>query len=180
MKSASFLLIPGILLLAACTTTQDAMTGLTATAVIEPRSGSNVSGTVSFVERADGSVTATVLLEGLTPGAHGFHVHEKGDCTAPDASSAGPHFSSGDHPHGPPGVTSHAGDLGNVTADANGKVSTTIITESLTVSPGSRSVVGRAVVIHADPDDLKSQPAGNAGARIGCGIASLKVGSSMP
>jgi Cu-Zn family superoxide dismutase len=149
--------------------------GPTAVATLEPRSGSNVNGTVRFSEGADGAVTVAVDLTGATPGVHGFHVHEKGDCSAPDATSAGAHFDVGGHPHGAPDAASrHNGDFGNVTADANGVIRTTFITRGITVSPGETSVVGKAVLLHASPDDLTSQPAGNAGARIACGVANLQ------
>ncbi|MGA7615147.1 MAG: superoxide dismutase family protein, partial [Thermoanaerobaculia bacterium] len=116
-------------------------------------------------------VRVDVDLTGLTPGEHGFHVHEKGDCSAADATSAGGHFNPTGAPHGSPAAaTHHAGDLGNVTANANGEVHTSMTTSSITVTDGPRSITGRAVVVHADPDDFVSQPSGNAGPRVGCGV----------
>ena len=113
-------------------------------------------------------------LSGLEPGSvHGLHIHEKGDCSAPDATSAGPHFSLAGQQHGTPqGESHHAGDLGNVTANSSGKASASLVVPAskLTLVAGPLSVVGRAVVVHAGPDDLKSQPAGNSGARIACGV----------
>jgi superoxide dismutase, Cu-Zn family len=141
-----------------------------ATATLESRSGSNAAGTVTFTQFDDGSVRVRVDASGVTPGQHGFHVHEKGDCSAADASSAGPHFDPTGAPHGPHGPSTHAGDFGNLTAGTNGTIGTEFVTRSITLTPGARSVLGRAVVLHADPDDLTSQPAGESGARIACGV----------
>ena len=147
------------------------MQGPTATASLEPRSGSNVSGTVVFTELADGSVRVNVNLTGATPGIHGFHVHENGDCSAPDATSAGAHFNPTGAPHGSMSTGTHAGDFGNLTADSSGRIDTEFTTRSITVAPGERSVAGKAVLLHASPDDLTSQPSGNSGARVACGVA---------
>jgi Cu-Zn family superoxide dismutase len=140
-----------------------------AIATIEPASGSEVRGTVAF-EEEDGKVRVHVDIIGLRPGTHGFHIHEKGDCSAPDASSAGDHFNPGEMPHaGPDAAGRHAGDLGNILADESGTARTSRIDDHLSLD-GRRSIVGRAVVVHADSDDLVSQPSGNAGARVGCGV----------
>lgn len=147
--------------------------GARAVATLEGRSGSNASGVVTFTELGDGTLEVRADLHDVPPGVHGFHVHEVGDCSATDASSAGGHFNPGNHPHGGPGETaSHAGDLGNVEASSNGRIQMTMRTDDLTIAPGSHSVVGKAVVLHADPDDLRSQPSGAAGARIACGVVS--------
>ncbi len=144
--------------------------GGAAKAHLDGRSGSQVSGDATFVDKA-GKVEVTIEASGLTPGQHGVHIHEKGDCTASDASSAGPHFAPGGGAHGAPTDPSrHAGDLGNLTAGADGKGKLTVTSDKLTVAAGENSVVGRAIVIHADPDDLKSQPAGNSGSRVACGV----------
>ena len=141
-----------------------------ATATIEARSGSRVTGTATFEEMRD-HVQVTVEIAGAAPGEHGVHIHEKGDCTAPDASSAGPHFNPGGASHGAPNASSHhSGDFGNLTVGADGKGKLTLMTHDITLKAGPRSARGRAIVIHEKPDDLKSQPAGNAGARIGCGV----------
>jgi Cu-Zn family superoxide dismutase len=109
-------------------------------------------------------------VAGLTPGKHGFHVHEYGDCSAPDGSSAGGHFDPGRTTHGAPDAAErHAGDLGNIEADAGGIATVNIQAEGITLGVGDRSVLGKAIVVHADPDDF-SQPTGNAGARLACGI----------
>jgi len=142
-----------------------------ARATIEPRSGSNVGGWATFTERPTGGVAVVVHIENAPPGVHGLHVHEKGDCSAADASSAGGHFNPGAMPHaGPNDQMRHAGDLGNITIEANGTGHLEIVTDLLTVRPGPNSVVGKAVVFHEKADDLKTQPSGNAGARLGCGV----------
>lgn len=141
-----------------------------ATAVVSATAGSNVSGVVHFTELADGSVEVHASLAGVPEGVHGFHVHEKGDC-ANDGGAAGMHFNPATTAHGAPAEDPHhAGDFGNVTADSTGKAETRFTTRSITVTAGPNSVVGRAVIVHAAPDDLKTQPTGNAGARIGCGV----------
>ena len=148
--------------------------GATASAEVKAASGSSVSGTVTFAEK-EGKTEIAVDLKGLKPGDHGFHIHEKGDCSAPDATSAGDHFNPGKHPHGAPDAPQHhGGDLGNLTAGEDGSVQTTLTVDFLTVAEGESSVVGRAVVVHEKPDDMKSQPAGNAGPRIGCGVVAQK------
>lgn len=145
-----------------------------AVAEVKPASGSQVTGTVTFTEES-GGVEIAVDVRGLPPGDHGFHLHEVGDCSAPDAKSAGDHFNPDKHPHGGPDATQHhAGDLGNLTAGPDGTVKETRKAKGLTVAEGRTSVVNRAVVIHEKADDLKSQPAGNAGARIACGAVQLK------
>lgn len=144
-----------------------------AVATLEGRSGSTAQGVVTFFEWPDGSVDIEISLSNVPPGVHGFHIHQNGDCSAADGSSAGGHFSPHGMPHGAPmDGQKHAGDLGNVTANRNGRVSTTVRSHALTVHQGMNSVVNRAVVLHADPDDLSSQPSGNAGARIACGVVS--------
>lgn len=150
--------------------------GPSAQARLEARSGSNVSGTVGFVAHGQ-KVVVEAHISGLTPGSeHGFHVHEAGDCSAPDATSAKGHFNPGGHPHGHHGHMGprHAGDLPNLKADANGQAHYRAGVTGLTLDNSSQGVIGRAVVIHADPDDYKSQPAGNSGRRIACGVISAK------
>ncbi len=144
--------------------------GPTAQAQVQARSGSQVNGTVSFTPRADG-VVVEARISGLTPGPHGFHVHEAGDCSAADASSAKGHFNPANHPHGHHGkVERHAGDLPNMVADANGNAIYRAEVRGMQVTSGAAGIIGRSVVIHADPDDYQSQPAGNSGRRVGCGI----------
>lgn len=138
-----------------------------ATATLEPKSGSKVTGTVTFAKT--GNETRVVAdVENLTPGKHGFHIHEKGDCSAADASSAGGHFNpTHQHHGGTSGTARHAGDLGNIEADASGKAHLDW-TGKLSFS-GDDSIVGKSVVVHEKADDLKTDPAGNSGARIACG-----------
>jgi Cu/Zn superoxide dismutase len=159
-------------LLCAATGCITASHGPAATATIEPRSGSSVSGTVRFIPLKEGT-KVEIRLTGLTPGAHGFHIHEKGDCSAPDAASAGPHFNPMNQPHGGPNSAQHhAGDFGNVVANDKGKVRQTTTLRWMTLT-GDQSIVGRAVLVHMNSDDLTTQPAGNAGIRIGCGVITM-------
>ena len=151
--------------------TYAAPAGAQATATLEPRSGSNVSGWATFTDRSTGGVAVVVHIENAPPGTHGLHVHEKGDCSAPDASSAGGHFNPGGDPHaGPTEMHRHAGDLGNITIEANGTGHMELVTDLLTVKPGPNSVVGKAVIFHEKADDMQTQPTGNAGGRLGCGV----------
>lgn len=141
----------------------------TATAVIESRSGSSLTGHATFLQ-VDGGVLVEVTVEDAPPGWHAVHVHEKGDCSADDGSSAGGHFNPSGVKHGAPhAMERHAGDLGNMWVDDAGRGHHVLLMPDLTVTQGPRSVVGRSIVVHADADDLVSQPTGAAGGRIGCG-----------
>ena len=159
----------------------------TATTQLESRSGTEVTGTVTFAEIEitagdeviEHRVEATYALQGLPEGAvRGFHIHEVGDCSAPDATSAGGHFNPGGHQHGAPGHDdSHAGDLGNITADADGNAAGTVVIPGyqLTIAgDADTNIVGRAVIVHVGTDDLVSQPTGDAGARAACGVISAE------
>jgi len=145
-----------------------------ATATLAATQGSTASGTATFKAAGKDGLRLLVEVTGLKPGAaHGFHIHEKGDCSAPDAASAGPHFALPGQQHGShEGESFHAGDLGNIMADTGGKGTASLVVpdSKLTIAPGPLSVVGRALVVHGAPDDLKSQPAGNSGPRIACGV----------
>jgi Cu-Zn family superoxide dismutase len=144
----------------------------TAVAVLSSASGSSVGGTVTFVKESEG-VRVIADIKGLTPGKHGFHVHEKGDCSAPDAASAGAHFNPTGSPHAAPEATPrHAGDLGNITADDKGNARYERLDTTISFD-GPNSVIGRAVIVHGKPDDF-SQPAGNAGPRVACGVIQMK------
>jgi Cu-Zn family superoxide dismutase len=150
-----------------------------AIAVLAPTAGQQVRGTIRFHRDGD-TVHVTGEITGLTASAkHGFHVHEFGDCSAPDGASAGGHFAPEGHPHGAPDpATHHAGDLGNVTADASGTARVDVTVPGLSLVGGDRALVGRAVIVHAKPDDLTSQPSGDAGARVACGVIGVaKPGS---
>ncbi|AQV97558.1 superoxide dismutase [Cupriavidus necator] len=145
--------------------------GARATAKLQPKSGTDTAGTVTF-QQQPGGVMMTAAITGLPPNSvHGFHVHEKGDCSAPDAMSAGGHFNPTGKPHGQMTVPDHhAGDMNNVTADASGNARVSMLLPDLTVGTGANGVIGRAVVVHKDPDDYKTQPTGNSGGRIACGV----------
>jgi len=172
MKMSRFLILAaGLALVAACATSPKSPTGAQARATIEPKSGSKVTGWANFTDRSTGGVRVEVHIENAPPGTHGLHVHEKGDCSAPDAASAGGHFNPGEMPHaGPQDTRRHAGDLGNIEIKANGTGDLELVSDLLTVRPGPNSVVGKAVVFHEKADDLKSQPTGDAGGRLGCGV----------
>ena len=146
--------------------------GPRAAAGLEAAKGSQVWGSVSFVETQAGVVLVRADVRGLRgSGEYGFHVHEKGDCSSADFTSAGGHFNPGGKPHAHHGKPErHAGDLANLKADSEGNATYAFETKLLTVTSGPNSVVGRAVVIHANPDDYTSQPAGNSGPRIACGL----------
>jgi len=145
-----------------------------AVARLEPTQGNNTRGTVRFTSES-GGVRVTAEVTGLTPGDHGFHIHEHGDCSAPDATSAGGHFDPTNQPHAAPDAEArHIGDLGNLKADSNGRAQLNYLDSKLTMS-GPNSIIGRAVIVHADRDDLKTQPTGDAGARLACGRIDLEV-----
>jgi Cu-Zn family superoxide dismutase len=132
--------------------------------------GPQVAGLVMF-HQMDGHLMAHVKLRGLQPmGVHGFHVHEKSSCASADFSSAGGHFNPDGKAHGGQTGERHAGDMPNLTADAQGMVDQKIMLHGLTLAAGERSIDGRTLVLHANPDDFKSQPAGNSGPRIACGV----------
>ena len=140
-----------------------------AVAVISPASGSSVKGTVTFTMEA-GGVHIKASLSGLAPGVHGFHIHEFGDVSAADGTSAGGHFNPAGLPHaGPEAANRHAGDLGNITADSAGNATLDRVDAHLSLS-GPNTIIGRGVVVHDKADDLTTQPTGNAGARIGVGV----------
>ena len=182
------LLTPMIVLaLSACATAPTASTSTTspspaassststasvATTNLAGASGSLVSGKLMLMPMRDG-VHVTGDIGGLAPGSsHGFHVHEKGDCSAADASSAGGHFNPTGSAHGKAGTSvHHAGDIDNIVADASGVAHVDTHVSGVTLGGGAANdVVGRAIVVHAAPDDYQTQPSGNSGARIACGV----------
>lgn len=136
---------------------------------LQPKSGSKLSGKLTLTEVPEG-VKVVMTLEGVSPGEHGAHIHEKGDCSAEDGSSAGGHFNPGGHPHAlPTGNPRHLGDLGNVTIGQDGKGTLEIVATGANLKDGDpSSFIGRAVIVHEKTDD-GGQPTGNAGGRIGCG-----------
>jgi superoxide dismutase, Cu-Zn family len=141
-----------------------------AVAQLAPTEGNEVRGTVSFTQEP-GGIRVIADVSGLTPSAkHGFHIHEHGDCSAPDATSAGGHFNPKGKPHGgPDDEERHVGDLGNLEADENGVARLEFVDRHLSFS-GDASIIRRSVIVHAKEDDLKSQPTGDAGPRIACGV----------
>lgn len=154
-------------------TEEEVKTAQTMKAVAELKSteGNEATGTVTFTSE-NGGVRIVADLEGLEPGEHGFHIHETGDCSAPDAKSAGGHFNPEGSPHGAPDNPAdqrHVGDLGNVEANDDGKANYER-TDQIISMEGENSIVGKAVIVHAQPDDLQSQPTGGAGPRVACGV----------
>jgi Cu-Zn family superoxide dismutase len=148
--------------------------GPRASATIEGKSGSSLSGTAVFTQNGD-TVHVVVDVANAPEGVHAVHLHEKGDCSAPDAASAGGHFNPTHMEHGSPDAASHhAGDFGNMTVGSDGHGHLELDSTMLTVTQGDRSVAARAIVVHAKADDLKTQPTGNAGGRIGCGVVEQK------
>jgi len=148
---------------------------MSAVAAITPASGSDVRGIVTFTAEEGGGVRIVADLSGLPPGEHGFHVHENGDCSAPDGSSAGGHFNPMEMPHGgPDAMERHVGDLGNITAGEDGNAHYERVDTHLSLE-GDQSIVGRAVIVHEKVDDYATQPTGNAGARLGCGVIAMQL-----
>lgn len=141
-------------------------------AEIQPRSGSQVKGTVFFKQISSTEVSITGKVSGLKPNSkHGFHVHEKGDCSATDGSSAGGHFNPMQKTHGAiDAKESHVGDLGNITTDDNGTAEFTIKKKGASLTDPIIGYIGHAVILHDKEDDFTTQPTGNAGSRIGCGV----------
>ena len=145
-----------------------------ALAELSATEGHEAAGIVKFVAEGD-TVRVQGRITGLEPGAHGLHIHEKGDCSAPDASSAGEHYSPNDNPHGSPQDlpdAHHLGDLGNLVADDRGTAEVATEDPEMRLS-GPQSIVGKAVIVHEGRDDLESQPSGDSGARVGCGVIRL-------
>ena len=151
----------------------DAAPPVTASATLTPTMGNTAGGQLSFTPE-DGGARLRGMLTGLAPDSvHGFHVHETGDCSAPDASSAGAHFNPDGQPHGNAAADTphHAGDIPNVTADAHGNASVDLRVAGVGVASGdARDVVGKALVLHEKADDYATQPSGDSGARIACGV----------
>lgn len=140
-----------------------------AVARLNPTEGNDVRGAVAFLKES-GGLRVVAQVTGLTPGKHGFHIHEKGDCSAPDASSAGDHFNPTGAPHGAPhSPQHHAGDFGNIVANAQGIARYDALLPWLKLE-GEQSIIGKAVIVHAGEDDLRSQPSGEAGGRVACGV----------
>ena len=145
--------------------------GATAQARLEPTQGNRTAGVVAFSAGGGNRVMVHARVTGLTPGQeHGFHVHEKGDCSSGDGNSAGGHFNPDGKPHGPQHAEHHAGDMPSLRADASGVADMRFVLNDVSIGSGPRNIVGRGLIVHAQPDDYKSQPTGNAGARLACGV----------
>ncbi|MBO6795069.1 MAG: superoxide dismutase family protein [Balneolaceae bacterium] len=140
-----------------------------AVAVVHPKNGSDVTGMVHF-EKTESGVLVKAEINGLTGTKHGFHIHQFGDCTADDGTSAGGHFNPNENMHaGPEAMDRHMGDLGNITAE-NG----TALLEYVDDTINLEQIIGRGVIVHGGEDDLESQPSGAAGPRIGCGVIGIQ------
>jgi Cu-Zn family superoxide dismutase len=166
----SFAAAVAVALFAGCAGTMSA--GPLAEARLEPTRGNATAGSATFQVQGD-AVTLHVKVEGLKPGAeHGFHLHEKGDCSSGDGMSTGGHFNPGAKAHGQHGAGEHhAGDLPSLKADASGKVDARFrLASGLAIGSGAADIVGRGLIVHAQPDDYKTQPTGNSGARVACGV----------
>ena len=145
--------------------------GPSATAKLEPTRGNTAAGTVTFVQWGE-VVKVSGSISGLKPGAeHGFHVHEKGDCSSGDGLSAGGHFNPGGKPHGHHGMGEHhTGDLPSLKADASGVAAIHFESRTVRVGSSANDIVGKGLIVHRDPDDYKTQPTGNSGPRVACGV----------
>lgn len=145
---------------------------VTASAVLNSASGSSVTGTANFTQTGDMMVRMSLEVHGLTPGQHALHLHEKGDCSAPDATSAGGHWNPGGMDHGKRGGGQyHAGDVINLTADENGNVSWSDEISGWTIGGADNTnILNHAVIIHDGQDDFMTQPTGAAGGRVACGV----------
>jgi Cu-Zn family superoxide dismutase len=165
--------IASVVLLAGCDTMKGwfGSDGPKATANLQPTKGSSVKGTVNFQQRGD-KVRVAANIAGLRPnGEFGFHIHEAGDCSSGDGMSAKGHFNPHGKPHGQHGSAErHAGDMPSLKSDGSGNASATFDLDIITVNPGPASIIGRGLIVHVQPDDYKTQPTGNAGARSACAI----------
>ena len=144
--------------------------GPKAVAKLEATKGNTATGTVTFTQDGD-KVAVNAQVSGLKPGStHGFHVHEKGDCSSGDGMSTGGHFNPFGKPHGPQSGEHHGGDMPSLVADANGNASAKFELSGVSVGSGPGDLVGKGLIVHANPDDYTTQPTGNAGGRIACGV----------
>jgi superoxide dismutase, Cu-Zn family len=152
------------------------MDGPSATAQLQPTKGSSTSGTVNFVQSGD-KVMVSLEIKGLKPGAeHGFHIHDKGDCSSGDGMSTGGHFNPLAKKHGAHGAHDHhAGDLPALKADASGVAKMSFESSTINVGTGPTNIIGRGMIVHRDPDDYKTDPTGNAGPRIACAVITADV-----
>jgi superoxide dismutase, Cu-Zn family len=169
MKKTALFSFIALLIIIACKSGSETKAN-TLTITLEPKSGSAVSGTATFSEK-NGIVTFSTKIAGLKPGVHGIHIHEKADCSATDAASAGGHWNPTHVKHGKwSDAEHHKGDIGNFTADENGNGTISLKTDEWCIGCGdtNKDILGKAIIVHANPDDFTTQPTGNAGGRIAC------------
>jgi superoxide dismutase, Cu-Zn family len=145
--------------------------GPRASAQLQPTTGNSTTGSATFTQVGD-TVRMLANVSGLNPGQeHALHIHEAGDCSSGDGMSAKGHFNPYGKPHGNPATPErHAGDMPALKADASGNATLDTTLDVMTVKPGPASIVGRGLIVHASPDDYTTQPTGNAGARLACGV----------
>lgn len=170
MKKSVLTVACGALLVAGCAGTQEQKEA-SAVALLQPRSGSNVSGNIKFTQIGD-VVRITGEITGHGKGPKGIHIHEKGDCSDDKGMSTGGHFNPTGHKHGGPySPVKHSGDLGNVVFNAQGVAKVNFTVGDISVSRDrADGIIGRAVIVHAAADDFKTDPTGNAGGRVACGV----------
>ncbi len=170
-RFASLTAVAAAALISACAST--APSGPKAGATLEPTRGNAAAGTVTFEQQGE-RVLVTAKLSGLKPNQeHGFHAHEKGDCSSGDGMSTGGHFNPTGKPHGTQDAEHHAGDMPALKSDANGNAQASFELKGVTIGSGTADLVGRGLIVHAAPDDYTTQPTGNSGARIACGVIKL-------
>ncbi|MEJ2110922.1 MAG: superoxide dismutase family protein [Acidobacteriota bacterium] len=140
--------------------------------VLHPTAGNEVTGTIRFTQSEEG-VRVVAEVNGLAPGKHGFHIHDLGNCSMADGTSAGGHYNPDLMPHGAPeDAERHLGDLGNLVADDTGVAQYERVDTMISLNDG-HSIIGRAIIVHAGEDDLQTQPTGAAGARVACGVIGI-------
>jgi Cu-Zn family superoxide dismutase len=173
MNSSLVAATASIFLLSACATTPPEAPR--ATAQLQPTKGSKTFGEATF-EQVGNRVKVTIFVQGLRPDReHGLHIHEKGDCSSGDGMSTGGHFNPQAKPHSRhTDANRHAGDLPSLRAGKDGRAKVDVELDIITIGSGATDIIGRGLIVHADPDDYKTQPTGNAGARIACGV--IKAG----
>jgi len=174
-KITAALAAASVLLVTGCKSAPEAQQPLRATAQLLPTKGHETLGEVTF-EQVGNKVRVGAVVRGLKPGSeHGFHIHQVGDCSSGDGKSTKGHFNPHGKPHGHHASRAHhAGDLPSLRATNNGHAKLDAMLDGITLVPGPITIVGRGIIVHADPDDYKTQPTGNAGARIACGV--IKAG----
>ncbi len=187
-RSWSLFLVCGLLLAAGAGTSAQAAAGQkaprlapkgagpvpAAVAPLEGKSGTQSGGDAEFSQE-EGKVTLRLLVKNAPRGSHAVHIHEKGDCSDPEAKSAGAHWNPGGAEHGKWGDTCHLGDIGNIDVDERGEGILLLTTDLWTIGGDPASdILGKSVIVHAQPDDFKTQPTGNAGGRIACGVIQKK------